>query len=80
VSRITVVQRDFAMALDSELRWLRPRVIRMRALLRYAQDRHIERGLKELISDAEDRLDALEDEARTEKLIPKARKSPPHSS
>ena len=63
------------MAIDPELIWLRPRVIRMRALLRYAKDERVETALKELITDAEDRLDALEEQARREKLVLRPKKT-----
>jgi hypothetical protein len=48
------------MARSVENVWLRHRVVRMRALLRYANDTRVESGLRELIADAEDRLEALE--------------------
>jgi hypothetical protein len=44
---------------DEEI-WLRHRVIRMRALLRFAKEPCVERGLRELIADAEKRLEPLE--------------------
>jgi hypothetical protein len=66
------VQFDFVrglleMAIYPELLWLRPRVIQMRALLRHAKDGRVEAALRELITQAEDRLEALEQQARTEK-------------
>jgi hypothetical protein len=36
----------------------------MRALLRYAKDDRVETALKDLIGDAENRLEALEEQAR----------------
>ena len=63
------------MAIDLELVWLRPRVIRMRALLRYAKDERVEAALKDLITDAEDRLEELEEQARREKLDHRPKKT-----
>jgi hypothetical protein len=45
---------------DDEEIWLRHPVIRMRALLRFAREPHVESGLRELIADAEKRLEPLE--------------------
>ena len=45
---------------EDELTWLRHRVVRMRTLLRFAKDPRIEHGLRELVAEAEARLDALE--------------------
>ena len=50
---------------ESEIVWLRPRVIRMRALLRYAKSPQVEADLRELIADAESRLEFLEERERT---------------
>ena len=50
---------------ESEIVWLRPRVIRMRALLRYAKSPQVEADLRSLISDAESRLEFLEERERT---------------
>jgi hypothetical protein len=44
---------------DDEEIWLRHRVIRMRALLRFAKEPCVESGLRELIADAEKRLEPL---------------------
>jgi hypothetical protein len=56
------------MVIDPELAWLRPRVIRLRALLRYAQVARVETILlREFLADAETRLEALEEQALTEK-------------
>jgi hypothetical protein len=44
---------------EDELTWLR-RVVRMRTILRFAKDPRTETGLRELIADAEARLDVLE--------------------
>jgi hypothetical protein len=49
-----------------EILWLRSRIIRMRLLLRYAKDSRVEAGLRELIGEAETRLDGLEEQARTQ--------------
>ncbi len=46
--------------LEKEENWLRHRLRRMRAMLRYANEPRVESGLRELIADAEDRLEALE--------------------
>jgi hypothetical protein len=45
---------------EDELTWLRHRVVRMRTILRFAKDPRTETGLRELIADAEARLDVLE--------------------
>jgi hypothetical protein len=45
---------------EDEVTWLHRRVVRMRAILRFAKDPRTESGLKELIADAEDRLASLE--------------------
>jgi hypothetical protein len=45
---------------EDELTWLRHRVVRMRTILRFAKEPRTESGLRELIADAEARLDALE--------------------
>jgi hypothetical protein len=50
-----------------EILWLRSRVIRMRALLRFAKDIRVETGLRELISDAETRLEWQEEQARAQR-------------
>jgi hypothetical protein len=55
------------MPVDSELLWLLPRVIRMRALLRYAKDDLVKTSLMDLITDAETRLEALEEMEREDK-------------
>jgi hypothetical protein len=46
--------------IEDEMSWLRHRVVRMRTILRFAKDPRIEAGLRELITDAEARLTALE--------------------
>jgi len=45
---------------EDEVTWLRHRVVRMRTILRFAKEPRAEAGLRELIADAEARLDALE--------------------
>ena len=66
------------MVIDTELVWLRPRVIRLRALLRYAQVDRVETILlREFLADAESRLEALEEQAVTEKLDPGPRQRLP---
>lgn len=57
-----------ARILEQEENWLRHRLRRMRAMLRYANEPRVEAGLRELIADAEDRLDALETHRRTRPL------------
>ena len=46
--------------LEPEENWLRHRLRRLRTILRYAKEPRVESGLRELIADAEDRLDLLE--------------------
>jgi hypothetical protein len=46
--------------IEDEVGWLRHRIVRMRTILRFAKDARIEAGLRELITDAEARLTALE--------------------
>ena len=46
--------------IEDEMTWLRHRILRMRTILRFAKDPRTEAGLRELISDAEARLAALE--------------------
>jgi hypothetical protein len=47
------------MELEDEAVWLRHRLVRMRTLLRFALDPHVEAGLRELIADGEERLEAV---------------------
>jgi hypothetical protein len=49
-----------AMGPDDHEAWLRYRIKRLRALLRFANEPHVESGLRELIADAEERLEPLE--------------------
>jgi hypothetical protein len=46
--------------IEDEISWLRHRIVRMRTILRFAKDTRIEAGPRELITDAEARLTALE--------------------
>jgi hypothetical protein len=52
------------MELEAEESWLRKRIMRLRTLLRFANDPRIEIGLREIISDAEHRLEILQSRAR----------------
>jgi hypothetical protein len=45
------------MAIERESLWLRPRVIQMRAMLRYVKNQAVEAALREFITDAEARLE-----------------------
>ena len=51
---------------EDESTWLRHRVLRLRTILRHMKDARAESGIRELIADAEQRLDQLEARARTE--------------
>jgi hypothetical protein len=48
------------MHLEDEEAWLRKRIIRLRTILRYANDPRVEDGLREFIADAEQRLELLQ--------------------
>jgi hypothetical protein len=48
--------------LEPEAIWLRHRLRRLRTILRYANEPRVESGLRELIAEAEERLDLLEQE------------------
>ncbi len=48
------------MELETEETWLRKRIVRLRTVLRYANDPRIEAGLREFIGDAEHRLELLQ--------------------
>jgi hypothetical protein len=50
----------YVMDLEAEEAWLRKRIIRLRTVLRYANDPRTEAGLKEFIGDAEHRLELLQ--------------------
>ncbi len=54
------------MDFEDESTWLRHRVQRLPTIARYVKDARAESGLRELIADAEQRLDQLEARARTE--------------
>lgn len=49
-----------SMELEAEEPWLRKRVVRLRTVLRYADDPRIEVILREIIADAENRLELLQ--------------------
>ena len=55
-SYLTVATMEF----EDESTWLRHRVLRLRTILRYAKDPRAENGLRELIAEAEKRLEQLE--------------------
>ena len=48
------------MELEAEERWLRKLVMRLRTILRYTTDSRAEAGLREAISDLENRLEMLQ--------------------
>ena len=54
------------MDFEDESTWLLHRVLWVRTILRYVKDGGAESGLRELIADAEQRLEQLEARARTE--------------
>jgi hypothetical protein len=60
-------QRRSSVDLEPEDVWLRHRLRRLRAILRLVKEPAAEGILRELIADAEDRLDLLE-KVQTEKL------------
>jgi len=67
--KIAGQRRGLDMKPEDEEIWLRHRVIRMRTLLRYAKESHVENGLRELIADAEKKLfSRLENEQRGKEL------------
>ena len=45
---------------EDESTWLRHRVVRLRTILRFVKDARAESGLRELIAEAEQRLEQLE--------------------
>ena len=47
---------------EDEEAWLRGVIIRLRTLLRFAKDDRVEAGLKDIIGDAEGRLEQLQHE------------------
>jgi hypothetical protein len=56
------------MSHEQEAIWLRPRVIQMRALLRRVKDARVEEVLREFIADAENRLEALDEQERDQRV------------
>ena len=60
--RMARLQADRAMSLESEERWLRAWIIRLRTLLRFAIHPEVETGLKDFIAHAELRLEQLQSE------------------
>ncbi|MBV8513649.1 MAG: hypothetical protein JO289_26080 [Xanthobacteraceae bacterium] len=46
--------------MEAEEAWLRKRIMRLRTVLRYANDTRTEAGLREFIGDAEHRLEMLQ--------------------
>jgi len=48
------------MDFEDEYTWLRHRVLRLRTILRFVSDSRAESGLRELIAEAEKRLEQLE--------------------
>jgi hypothetical protein len=48
------------MDFEDESTWLRHRVLRLRTILRFVTDARAESGLRELIAEAEQRLEQLE--------------------
>jgi peptide subunit release factor 1 (eRF1) len=53
------------MDFEDESTWLLHRVLRLRIILRYVKDPRAESGLRELIAEAEQRLEQLEAMRRT---------------
>jgi hypothetical protein len=51
---------DMPIELEDEQTWLLHRIVRMRTILRFAKDPRSETGLRDLIAEAEARLEALE--------------------
>ncbi len=52
------------MDLESEVTWLRHRVIRLRTILRYAKEPRVESMLWQLIAEAEERLERLQEKVK----------------
>jgi hypothetical protein len=50
--------------------WLRHRVLRLRTILRYVKEPKAESGLRELIAEAEKRLEQLEARQRAKEPMP----------
>jgi hypothetical protein len=53
------------MDLEPEYTWLLHRIMRMRTILRYVKEPRAEAGLRELIAEAEQRIEQLEAKQRT---------------
>jgi hypothetical protein len=58
------------MEFEDESLWLRHRVVRLRAALRFAREASVEAILRELIADGEERLISLEDQGVTTRVVP----------
>jgi hypothetical protein len=52
------------MDFEPEYTWLLHRVMRLRTILRYVKDPRAESGLRELIGEAEQRLEQLEEKQK----------------
>jgi hypothetical protein len=61
---VVPVAYSTAMELEDESTWLRHRVMRLRTILRYVKDPRAETSLRELIAEAEQRLEQLHAQAR----------------
>jgi hypothetical protein len=53
--------------IEPEYTWLLHRVMRLRTILRYVKEPKVEAGLRELIGEAEKRLEQLETRQRVKK-------------
>jgi len=53
------------MDFEPEYTWLLHRILRLRTILRFVKDPKVESGLRELIAEAEQRLEQLEARQRT---------------
>jgi hypothetical protein len=58
-----------AMDIEPEYTWLLHRVMRLRTIMRFVKDPQVKAGLRELIGEAEQRLEQLE-EKQKRKLSP----------
>ena len=52
------------MDIEPEYMWLRHRVMRLRTIMRYVKDPKVKAGLRELIGEAEQRLEQLEEKQK----------------
>jgi hypothetical protein len=52
------------MDIEPEYTWLLHRVMRLRTILRYVKDPKVKAGLRELIGEAEQRLEQLEEKQK----------------